>query len=77
MCIIEPKTKTNKNDNSSLIFCLDKSRSMYSSYEIDRKLQTEFNEIRTSIFTYNITRLDMVKFSIEKIINSLLEEFII
>ena len=73
LACISYKSKTNRNGKSSLIFCLDKSGSIILFMKLMENYK-KINEIRTSIFVYNITRLDMVKLSITKIINSLLEE---
>jgi len=100
---IEPKLEkeTNKDDDSSLIFCFDISGSMCQSYNIGRELKEKFNKIigkksaKQNLFsnygdyaddnidftnfdfnqnnTNYISRLDMVKLSIENNINSLLK----
>ena len=50
-----------KEDDSSLILCLDTSESMSDSYQIDETLSEKFNKIRGNIIgniiTHNITRL--------------------
>ena len=76
-CIKEPQitTKGNKGeDDSSLIFCLDQSVSMDHNYYIDEKLSSKFNEIKGEKIENNITRLQMVKLSVEKIIKTLVEK---
>ena len=79
-CIIEPQTEKEENkeeDDTSLIFCLDKSGSMSSPYFIDKELEEKFNKIRKKEFknkNNEIDRLEMVKISIENIINSLLKK---
>jgi len=79
-CIIEPQTEKEENkeeDDTSLIFCLDKSGSMSCSYSIDKELEEKFNKIRKKEFKnkiHSIDRLEMVKISIENIINSLLKK---
>ena len=79
-CIIEPQTEKEENkeeDDTSLIFCLDKSGSMSSPYFIDKELEEKFNKIRKKEFKnkiHSIDRLEMVKISIENIINSLLKK---
>ena len=101
-CILPKLEKeTNKDDDSSLIFCFDISGSMCQSYNIGSELKEKFNKIigkksaKQSLFsTYSdyaddnidftnfdfnqnntsyISRLDMVKLSIENNINSLLK----
>jgi len=75
-CIIEPQTEK-EEDDTSLIFCLDKSGSMSSPYFIDKELEEKFNKIRKKEFknkNNEIDRLEMVKISIENIINSLLKK---
>ena len=70
--ILEPPTMKEENkedDDSSLIFCLDNSGSMSVSYHITAELEQKFNKIRGSI-----SRLEMVKLSVENIINSLLKK---
>ena len=86
------------NEDTSLIFCFDKSGSMCQSYYIDQKLKEKFNRIfklgnksHASLFdnyenitdftnfdfninnTNYVSRLDLVKLSIENNIKSLLE----
>ena len=76
-CIKEPQTTKEGNaeeDNSSLIFCLDQSGSMDVNYYIDEKLSSKFNEINSEKIGSSITRLQMVKLSVEKIIKTLLEK---
>ena len=76
-CINEPQTVKEGNredDDYSLIFCLDTSSSMSESYYIDGPLREKFNKIRGGTIGNMITRLDMVKISIENIINSLLKK---
>ena len=76
-CIIEPTIKTEETkeeDDSSLIFCLDKSSSMGDTYMLDKEIEEKFNKVRKKKFDKKITRLEMVKISIEKIITSLLKE---
>jgi len=77
-CVEEPKTITEENkkeDDTSIIFCLDNSGSMSSKYYIDEKISEQFNEIRGEKSTSNqITRLEMVKLSVEKIIKTLLKK---
>ena len=71
--IIEPQTKkeeTKEEDDISLIFCLDNSGNMKDSYIIDKR----FNKIRTKQFSNKITKLEMVKFAVEKIINSTVKD---
>ena len=75
--ILEPPTmeeEKNEDDDSSLIFCLDNSGSMTASYHIDEELEQKFNKIRGSNIKGNISRLEMVKLSVENIINSLLKK---
>ena len=75
-CIIDPQTEK-EEDDTSLIFCLDKSGSMSSPYFIDKELEEKFNKIRKKEFKnkiHSIDRLEMVKISIENIINSLLKK---
>ena len=75
-CIIEPQTEK-EEDDTSLIFCLDTSGSMLNSYSIDKELEEKFNKIRKKEFknkNNEIDRLEMVKISIENIINSLLKK---
>ena len=81
-CIIEPQTKkeetkkekTKEEDDTSLIFCLDNSGSMRKEYNIDKELEEKFNKVREKNLTNSITRLEMVKIAVEKIINSILKE---
>ena len=76
-CIIQPQTEKEKNkedDDSSLIFCLDKSSSMSQSYYINEELKEKFNKIKGDLIGNRITRLDMVKISIENIINTLIKK---
>ena len=76
-CIIEPITKkeeAKEEDDTSLIFCLDKSSSMGEIYTLDKEVEEKFNKVRKKRFDKKITRLEMVKISIEKIISSLLIE---
>ena len=79
-CIIEPQTEKEENkeeDDTSLIFCLDKSGSMSSPYFIDKELEEKFNKIRKKEFKNKINeinRLEMIKVSIENIINTLLKK---
>ena len=47
---------------------------MSDSYQIDTKLSEKFNKIRGDKFGHSITRLEMVKISIENIINTLLKK---
>ena len=86
------------NEDSSLIFCFDKSGSMCQSYYIEEKLKQKFNRLfnkankaHASLFdnyenvtdfsnfdfnknnTNYVSRLDLVKLSIENNIKSLLE----
>ena len=49
---------------------------MSKSYSINDELRAKFNEIREDKIGFSITRLDMVKISVEKIIKSLLKESI-
>ena len=80
----------NEEEDSSLIFCFDISGSMCQSYKIENELKEKFmkiiknNENKNNIdftnydFTQNntdyISRLDMVKLSIENNINTLLKK---
>ena len=76
-CDIKPEILEEENkedDDTSLIFCLDISGSMSFSYLIDQEIKEKFNKIRGNIFGNSITRLDMVKISIENIINTLLKK---
>ena len=76
-CIKESQTINGENkeeDNSSLIFCLDQSGSMDANYYIDKKLSSKFNEIKGEKIGDSITRLQMIKLSVEKIIKTLLEK---
>ena len=77
-CVEEPKTITEENkkeDDTSIIFCLDNSGSMSENYYIDEGIREQFNEIRGEKSTSNqITRLEMVKLSVEKIIKTLLKK---
>ena len=76
-CIIEPQTQkeeTKEEDDTSLIFCLDNSYSMKDKYTIGKELEERFNKVRTKKFENEITRLEMVKIAVEKIINSLVKE---
>ena len=77
-CVEEPKTITEENkkeDDTSIIFCLDNSGSMSENYNIDEGIREQFNEIRGEKSTSNqITRLEMVKLSVEKIIKTLLKK---
>ena len=76
-CIIEPQAKkeeTKEEDDTSLIFCLDNSGSMGDSYTIDKELEERFNKIRTKQFSNKITRFEMVKIAVEKIINSIVKD---
>ena len=93
--------ETNKDDDSTLIFCFDISASMFQSYNIGPQLKEKFNKIigkksvkRNNLFnkkykddneidfsnydfirsnTNYISRLDMVKLSIEDNIKTLLK----
>ena len=93
--------ETNKDDDSTLIFCFDISGSMFQSYNIGPQLKEKFNKIigkksvkRNNLFnkkykddneidfsnydfirsnTNYISRLDMVKLSIENNIKTLLK----
>ena len=77
-CVEEPKTITEENkkvDDTSIIFCLDNSGSMSENYYIDEGIREQFSEIRGEKSTGNqITRLEMVKLSVEKIIKTLLKK---
>ena len=80
----------NKEEDSSLIFCFDISGSMCQSYKIKNELKEKFMKIIKNIenknnidftnydFSQNntdyISRLDMVKLSIENNINTLLKK---
>ena len=44
------------------------------NYYIDEKLSSKFNEIKGEKIENNITRLQMVKLSVEKIIKTLVEK---
>ena len=68
------KHENKEEDDTSLIFCLDRSGSMSKSYSLSDELRAKFNEIRGDKIGSSITRLDMVKISVEKIIKSLLKE---
>jgi len=75
--ILAPPTMEEENkedDDSSLIFCLDNSGSMSASYHINEELEQKFNKIRGSNIRGSISRLEMVKLSVENIINSLLKK---
>ena len=75
--ILAPPTMKEENkedDDSSLIFCLDNSGSMSFSYHINEELEQKFNKIRGSNIRGSISRLEMVKLSVENIINSLLKK---
>jgi len=75
--ILEPPTIKEENkedDDSSLIFCLDNSGSMSAGYEINKELSQRFKKIRGSNISRRISRLEMVKLSVENIINSLLKK---
>ena len=73
-CIIEPETKKGNDDDTNLLFCLDISGSMSHSYNIDDEIKEEFQKIRGENIGNKISRLDMIKISIENIINSLLKK---
>jgi hypothetical protein len=68
------KEENKEDDDSSLIFCLDNSGSMSASYHITKELEQKFNKIRGSNIRGSISRLEMVKLSVENIINSLLKK---
>ena len=98
---LEPQIvkETNKDDESTLIFCFDISGSMCQSYNVGTQLKEKFNKIigkkpgvNRSMYDYRndddidfsnydfnqnntnyISRLDMVKLSIENNINTLLK----
>ena len=95
---VEKPVKVSEED-TSLIFCFDKSGSMCQSYYIDQKLKEKFNRLfnkanksKPTLFdnyenvtdftnfdfnknnTNYISRLDLVKLSIENNIKSLLEQ---
>ena len=88
-CLDADKKVNISNEDSSLIFCFDKSGSMCQSYYIEEKLKIQKNNNNDSgseddndindQFDYNyqntnyISRLDLVKCSIENNINSLLK----
>ena len=97
-CLDADKKVNISNEDSSLIFCFDKSGSMCQSYYIEEKLKKKFNKLfnksdktHASLFdnyenvtdfsnfdfnknnTNYISRLDLVKLSIENNIKSLLE----
>ena len=73
-CIIEPEIKKEKEDDTSLIFCLDNSGSMSHSYYIDDEIKEKFKKVRGENLENKISRLKMVILSIENIINSLLKK---
>ena len=98
-CLDVDKPVNISNEDTSLIFCFDKSGSMCQSYYIEEKLKQKFNRLfkkenktRASLFdnyenvtdftnfdfnknnTNYISRLDLVKLSIENNIKSLLEQ---
>ena len=74
-CIIEPfSEETKREDDTSLIFCLDNSWSMLHKYDLDEEIKEKFNKVSKKKIRKEITRLEMVKISVEKIINSLLKE---
>ena len=97
-CLDLDKKVNISEEDTSLIFCFDKSGSMCQSYYIDQKLKEKFNKIfnlgnksHASLFdnyenitdftnfdfnknnTNYVSRLDLVKLSIENNIKSLLE----
>jgi len=98
-CLDVDKPKIISDEDTSLIFCFDKSGSMCQSYYIEEKLKQKFNRLfnksnksKPSLFdnyenvtdftnfdfnknnTNYISRLDLVKLSIENNIKSLLEQ---
>ena len=77
---IEPavnKELNKEKDDSSLIFCFDISGSMCQSYDVGKELKNKFDKIDQFDYNYQntnyISRLDLVKCSIENNINSLLK----
>ena len=69
-CIQLPKTQdksnSDENDDSSLIFCFDISRSMNSTYSLNSKLKEKYSKD-------SISRIDMVKLAMENILYSLIK----